>query len=176
VVTGFAAALLFGTKEEGNAVVGPKDLVDDWDDPAMEVRDEKGAIIGYRTTRFDSQAEVIEVKGKRIRVRRDRLFPTETEVERKRDQLITWLAKTTETTLGSGADFIEIMQKCVASGSPADKQDPLPASNLPRLLCALQGRRPARRAGPRAALHTRSDVWARRDVRLRRLLLGPQVA
>ncbi|CAK9782310.1 hypothetical protein CC85DRAFT_254875 [Cutaneotrichosporon oleaginosum] len=113
VMTGFASALLFGTSDEGNATVGPKEFIDDWEDPAMEIHDEKGRLIGFRTTRYDRKAEIVEVNGKRVRVRRDRV-DAQTEAEEKRDELVTWMAKSTETGLGKGADFIEIMQKALS--------------------------------------------------------------
>lgn len=105
--------MLFGSKEEGNAVVGPKDLVDNWDDPLMVVKDREGNILGHKTTRLDLNATLVEVDGETIPVRQDKAAKktAQTEVERKRDELVAWMAKTTETSLGSGAYFIEILQK-----------------------------------------------------------------
>lgn len=113
VLMGFISALLFGSKEDGNATVGPKDLVDDWDDPMMIVKDENGKILGYKTTKLDINAKLVEVDGEIIAVRQDResQMKAQTESERKRELMVTWMAKTTEVTIGIAADFIEIMQK-----------------------------------------------------------------
>lgn len=114
VMAGYASALLFGSKaEEGNAVVGPKDMITDWDDPELVVTDKEGKIMGYKTDRLDPKATVVDVDGEAITVRKDKVAKkdAESEAERKREELVTWMAKTTETSLGISADFIEIMQK-----------------------------------------------------------------
>lgn len=114
VLTAYVSALLFSNKgEDGNAVVGTKDLVEDWDDPNLVVTDKDGKLMGYRTTKLDPEAKLVEVGGELIPVRRDKAAKqtAKSEVERRRELLATWMAKTTETSVGISADFIEIMQK-----------------------------------------------------------------
>lgn len=116
VMVGYATTLLFGSKaEEGNAVVGPKEVVVDWDDPDLVVTDKEGKLLGYKTTRADPQAIMLDVDGELTPVRKDKVAQktAKTDVERRRDELVTWMAKTTESSIGVSADFIEIMQKWV---------------------------------------------------------------
>ncbi|BEI94984.1 uncharacterized protein CcaverHIS019_0705650 [Cutaneotrichosporon cavernicola] len=128
VLAGFASALLFGTKEEGNALVGPKDLHDN------SGMDEGSDVIGSKLdsrevaevngkTSLDSKAEIVEVvevvevaeaNGKTTLVRESIAEDAESEVERKRNEIVRWMVKTTETTIGTGADYIEILQKALS--------------------------------------------------------------
>ncbi|GMK59490.1 hypothetical protein CspeluHIS016_0800960 [Cutaneotrichosporon spelunceum] len=105
VLAGYASALLLGTKEEGNAVVGPKNL-----DAGSDAGSHAGAIVGVNDAKDSDEIHVldqanldgaVEVNGQKVI----------TEVERKRNALVTGMAKATETSIGTAADYIEILQK-----------------------------------------------------------------
>lgn len=117
VMLGYIGKLLLGGEaREGNAVVGPKDLVAETDEPDNIVTDADGKIVGYQTEEHDANAERMRVNGEIVKVRRDKEARSEaqSEADARREELTTRMAKATENGVGGAADFIEIMQKALS--------------------------------------------------------------
>lgn len=117
VVLGFIGKLLLGsTANEGNAVVGPKDLVAETEHHEHIVKDAQGEIVGYTTEEMDAHAERMRVGGQVVPVRKDKEARSEaqSEADAVRDELTSRMAKATENGVGTAADFVEIMQKALS--------------------------------------------------------------
>lgn len=119
VMLGYIGKLLLGSKaKEGNAVVGPKELVADVDleEPDNIVTDADGKVVGYQTDQRDANGERMRVSGEVVNVRRDQEARNEaqSEADARREELTTRMAKATENGIGGAADFVEIMQKALS--------------------------------------------------------------
>lgn len=95
-------------KDEGGDVVGVRHVGDAKDDSQTDAAG--NATIQDATI---AQAHDTAVGGQRIKVAKgqDPAKVAALEAKRKRDAMVSRMAKATETGLGSAADFVEIIQK-----------------------------------------------------------------
>lgn len=103
-------------KHAGNSRVGHKTEAPVETDDGT-VRDEDGKVLAHKEDAFDASDAAVPhqevVDGTKL-VAKDQKAAEKAaalEAKRKRDALVAKMAKGTETTLGSVADFVEILQK-----------------------------------------------------------------